>query len=143
MMNIFGLSVLLFYFKLSDGNGFWKNITKHIDTKRFNKVYTHGEARFQRFHGGKAEHIKNYVTSHLEEEKQDTVIIQIGGNDLHKGDKRDPSTITNIANNIIETAQICKARGVQHIFVGGVPIRKRRWTKEICKDLNTALEGQC
>ena len=25
-MNIFGLSVLLFYFKLSDGNGFWKNI---------------------------------------------------------------------------------------------------------------------
>jgi lysophospholipase L1-like esterase len=122
---------------------FSTSITKHIDQERFNAAYKNGEARFQRWPGGKVEHIKNYIKTHLEKEKPDTVMIQIGGNDLQRGDRRDPATITSIANDIIETAQICRANDVQHIFVGGVTVRKPRWTWDICKALNNSLEGQC
>ena len=62
---------------------------------------------------------------------------------MYRGDSRDPSTITDIANDIVETAIICHAHGVQHIFVGGVTVRRPRWTWKICRELNDALSGQC
>jgi hypothetical protein len=122
---------------------FSTSITKHFDERRFDAAYSHGTARFQRWHGGRAEHIKHYVATHLKKEKPDTVVIQIGGNDLQRGDRRDPATITEIANDIIETARICRSHDVQHIFVGGVPVRRPKWTWDICKDLNNSLKGQC
>ena len=111
--------------------------------KRFNNAYSHGTARFQRFHGGHVDYIKEYVKTHLIREKPDTVIIQMGGNDLHRGDLRDPATITSIANDIIETAQTCRAHGVQHVFVSSVTVRRARWTWDICEALNKAIQGQC
>ena len=122
---------------------FSTSITKHIDVRRFNRGFTHGRARFQRWHGGEVEHIKSYVVSHLEKDRPDTVILQMGGNDLHRGDKRNTATITDIANDIIETALICRNHGVRDIFIGGVTVRRQRWTWEVCESLNKALEGQC
>ena len=122
---------------------FSTSITKGIDVKRFNNAYSHGTARFQRWHGGHVEYIKEYVKPHLRREKPDTVVIQIGGNDLDRADRQNPATITSIANDIIETALTCRAHDVQHIFIGGVTVRRPRWTWDVCKDLNNAIEGQC
>ena len=87
--------------------------------------------------------MKTYVVSHLKKEKPDTVVLQMGGNDLGRGDKRNVATITDIANDIIETALVCRNHGVRHIFIGGVTVRRQRWTWEICESLNKALEGLC
>ena len=122
---------------------FSTSITKGIEVKRFNKGFEHGSARFQRWHGGEVEHIKTYVVSHLKKEKPDTVVLQMGGNDLHRGDRRNPATITAIANDIIEIALICRSHGVRHIFIGGVTVRRQQWTWDVCESLNESLEGQC
>ena len=54
-------------------------MTKQIGVERFNNCFNSGTARFQRFHGGKARHFKDYLPTHLNEEKPDTVILQVGG----------------------------------------------------------------
>ena len=122
---------------------FSTSITKHFDEGLFDAAYVHGFAQFQRWPGGTAEFIKHYVEPHLQREKPDTVVIQIGGNDMHRADKNDPATITAIANDIIDTALVCRANGVRHIFVGGVAVRRPKWMWNIIKDLNGALEGLC
>ena len=64
---------------------FSTSMTRSIRINEFNSYYKEGNARFFRFHGAKARHVKDYVLSHLEEEQPDSVIIQMGGNDLPTG----------------------------------------------------------
>ena len=117
-------------------------MTKTINEHRFNRAYDHGTARFQKFHGGKARHIKDYVPTHLNEDEPDTVIIQVGGNDLPT--RRDkPTPVVNIANDIIKTGLICRSKNVRNVLIGGVIVRKAQYMKERCKELNNALRGLC
>ena len=114
------------------------SITKDIDQRRFNSCYGDGDVRFQKFHGGKVRHIKSYVSTHVEEEKPDAVLLQMGGNDVGG---RIP--IVTIANDIVDIGLLCRSKDVGTIFVGGVTTRRNESAKEKIDELNYCLKGLC
>ena len=116
------------------------SIAKGINHKKFNTCFLDGTARIQSWPGGKARHIKNYIVSHLEEEKPDAVIVQAGGNDLAE---KDHAPIENIANDVIEVAIRAKTAGVRDIFVGGITVRNRQFVYEQLQNLNNILKSLC
>ena len=118
---------------------FSTSITKGIDGNTFNGVYEFGNSRFQKWHGGRVRHIKRYIDSHLEDEKPNTVILQMGGNDLPLRE----TPINDIANDIMEAAQKARVAGVEHVFIGGVTIRSQAYAKTRGEDLNIALQEMC
>ena len=121
---------------------FSTSITKDIDVRRFQKSYTSGTVRIQKFHGGRTLHFQDYLPTHLYHEKPDTVILQCGGNDLptprHKN-----VPLTKIADQIIDAGLVCKEFGVQDILIGGVTTRNTNFLKKRCSDLNEILVNLC
>ena len=65
--------------------------------------------------------------------------MQAGGNDLAE----DHRTPVSIAHDVIEIANKAKTSGVKDIFVGGVTVRSKQFTKERLQVLNTALQSLC
>ena len=118
------------------------SITKGINPARFNRAYDSDRCRFQRFPGGKAKKIKDYIPSHLYHEKPDTIYIQCGGNDLQ--DAYDPSLVSKLAADIIEAGVVCKNnKYVKTVFIGGVTIRRQTYTRDRCRELNNLLREAC
>ena len=117
---------------------FSTSITKGIDVQRFNTCFGDGTARFQKWHGGRAQYMKHYAIPHVKQEKPDMVILQGGGNDLSSD-----TPTTDIANDLIEIALTSKNNGVSEIFVGGVPIRADTSLEKRRFQLNETLMGLC
>ena len=116
------------------------SITKGIDTYRFNECFENGTARFQKWGGGRAKHIKTYVDTHIQEEQPDVVLVQAGGNDLAAYRNK---PISLIANDIMEIATKASNWAVKHVFVGGVTVRETQFTKERLNELNRVLASLC
>ena len=121
---------------------FSTSMTRDIDYVEFNKCYENGHARFQKWHGGRANHIKEYVVSHMKEEKPDTVIIHAGGNDL-RTTRNNPTSTSSVANNIIDIGSACKKHGAARVVISGVITRKPKFLQERCKEVNELLESMC
>ena len=119
------------------------SITKGINYQRFNECFGSGTARFQKWPGGHARHMKNYVSTHLEEEKPDAVIIQAGGNDLSSNHDESVTAIGTIAKDVVEMAKHARSFGAQEIFVAGVPIRTQKHFQEHVGELNNTLKSLC
>ena len=103
---------------------FSTSMTKGIKVRKLNEILSIGSARFRRFHGGKAKHVFNYVDTHLEDEKPEVVLIQVGGNDLPTR-KDYPSSVKEIAEIIIETGKKCLRYGtVKDVLISSVITRK-------------------
>ena len=136
------------YKKISPGRNTTRNtmiistsITRDIKYQEFNDNYNQGRAQFQRFKGGSAEYIKDYIPVHLKKEKPDSALVQIGGNDLQKA--YTTKLLTSLANQIIETGQTCREHNVKTVFIGGVTVRQQQYTWERCKQLNVMLQDLC
>jgi hypothetical protein len=121
---------------------FSTSITRDIDNVRFNECYQNGHARFQKWHGGRAKHMKHYVTTHMLEEKPDTVVIQAGGNDLRTM-RNNPTPALQVAHDIIDIGLACKKKGASRVCISGVPIRKAKFLQERARDVNEVLVSQC
>ena len=120
------------------------SITKGIRVWELNEHFAgEGAISFRRFPGGKAHHIKRYLPIHLEEVAPKSVIIQSGGNDLPASRGLPPTPLNDIVTTIKESAEICKQYGVKSVFIGGVPIRKKRYVQDRCHELNAQLEAMC
>ena len=121
-------------------------MTKKITPEMFKKHYTKGTATFHRFHGGKARHIRHQVETHLHEERPDAAIILAGGNDLPTN-RRKPTPIVDIANQVMDIAMMCKKYDVSDICVSSVLPRREGFMKgdmEIRrKELNVLLRSLC
>ena len=115
---------------------FSTSITKDIEQQRFNDAYDRGTAEFERFPGKKAKHLKNYIRTHLDEDRPSCVIIQGGGNDLPES-----TPVAEIADDLLEAAGTCKRFGVNRICIGGVPARLG--LQKRCYELNDILERRC
>ena len=122
------------------------SLTKGIDQHRFNNCLplANGSARIQKWPGGRARHIKDYIVPHIEEEKPTALLVQAGGNDLAEM-KRNPGSITinSIANDIIEIGIRAKSAGTNDIFIGGVPVRSLQYDNEQLSQLNFAIRSLC
>ena len=115
---------------------FSTSITKGIDVRRFNNAYENGTAEFQRFPGKTAGNFKNCLWKHLDEKRPNAVIIQAGGNDLPTS-----TPLSEIADNLIEAAGMCRRFGVQKICIGGVITRPG--LQKRCIELNKILVRRC
>ena len=123
---------------------FSTSISKGIRVGEFNDWFNgEGRVSFRRFHGGKARHFRHYMQPHLEEVAPKTVIIQCGGNDLPtpKGETAIP--VEQIAEDVISLGEFSRQHGVKNILIAGVPIRKRQYIQERCKQLNNILMEFC
>ena len=120
------------------------SLTKGIDHERFNSCLplADGTARIQKWPGGRARHIKHYIGPHLIEEKPTAVLVQAGGNDLAELN-RTPGDIKTIANDIVEIGIRAKKLGINDIFIGGVPVRRRQYSHELLHKLNSSLRTLC
>lgn len=99
---------------------FSTSITKGIRAWEFNdNLEGNRTASFRRFHGAKAHHVKEYLQVHLKETSPKTTIIQTGGNDLHTS-KYNPVPVSDIANEIMESGEICRRHGVKTIYISSV-----------------------
>ena len=116
------------------------SITKGINIRRFKNCYE-GSCKFVRHHGAKARWIRDDVKENLPQGECTSVILQMGGNDLQ--DLYTPDRLNKLADTIIETGNICKGRGTETVFIGGVPVRKYEYTWERCRDLNKKLRDLC
>ena len=121
---------------------FSTSMTRDIDYVKFNKCYRNGHARFQKFHGGRARHMKEYVQTHMLEEKPDTVIIHAGGNDL-RTTRNNPTPALRVANDIIDIGLACKKNGASRVIISGVITRKPQFLQERCIEVNELLVSQC
>ena len=122
------------------------SITKGIRPHMFREHYTQGKAMFHRFHGGKAKHIRNQIETHLQEDRPDAVIIQIGGNDLSAFRGEILTPVIEIANNIIDSALLCKTYNVKDVCVSSVLPRKESYmknTEDRRRELNMILKSLC
>ena len=117
-------------------------MTRDIDYAELNKYYVKGHARFQKWHGGRARHIKQYVPTHMLEEKPDTVLMHAGGNDLCTT-RNNPTPILDVANDIIDIGLACKKHGASRIVISGVITRKPKFLQERCEELNELLVSMC
>ena len=99
-------------------------------------------ARIQKWPGGRARHMKHYIGPHLMEEKPTAVLVQAGGNDLAEINQT-PGCTKTIASDIVEIGIRAKNMGIRDIFIGGVPIRRRQYSKEQLHELNSALRLLC
>ena len=116
------------------------SITRGIKVDSFRDCYE-GKCKFYRKPGAKARQLKDHVKDNLSAGECTSVILQMGGNDLQ--DVYAPELVTRLANTIIDTGKICKERGAETVFVGGVPVRRYPYTWERCRDLNGQLKGMC
>ena len=81
---------------------------------------------------------------HLQEELPDAVILLVGGNDLPTDRGRKPTPVIDIANQIIDSALLCKRYGVKDVCVSSVLPRKESHTKDIERrrlELNEILKS--
>ena len=117
------------------------SIAKGINVDRFNECFGSGTARIQKWPGGRARHMKNYITTHLEEENPDVIIVQAVGNDLAERKNRAP--IDQIAKDVVEIALKAKNNGVKDIFVAGVPVRRNQFSNDDLYKLNQAISTLC
>ena len=121
---------------------FSTSMTRDIDQVEFNKCFVKGHARFQKFHGGRARHMKEYVQTHMREEKPDTVIIHAGGNDLRTM-RNNPTPPMQVANEIIDIGLACKKNGASRVIISGVITRKPKFLQDRCRDVNEVLASLC
>ena len=116
------------------------SLTKSIDFERFKYCLPEkSSVRFQRWHGGRARHIKHYIGPHISEEKPNAVLIQAGGNDLAEFG----SDVKTVANDIMEIGKRAKQLGASDVFIGGVPVRSRQFSDEKLHELNFILRSLC
>ena len=117
---------------------FSSSITKGISKYGFNKAYTNGSAVFHRFPGGMASHIKDYMPTHLNVDKPDTVVVTCGGNDLS-------STASNeaVIESLIEAGNVCKQYGVRDVFISSILPRESSHYQVKRRKCNDELRQRC
>lgn len=118
--------------KHTPGNSSYANMTKQgnktaiitdsicsrINMKEFNKNLKNSYAYRKAFPGGKSEEIGHYCTHTILKDAPDSVILNVGTNDLNNMD------CNTICDNIMNIVNTCHEHGVSKIYVSGVIYRK-------------------
>ena len=121
---------------------FSSSITRGIDPNGFNKKLKNSKARFHKFSGKKVHHIKDYMPTHIVEDRPDSVVIVAGGNDVPIG-KFDSVPLTSIADDIMEAGLLCRRNGVRDIHISSILPRGSFYFQLRRHRLNLMLKEQC
>ena len=83
-------------------------------------------------------HIKEYVTSHMDEEMPDHVVIIGGGNDLSG-----KASISEIAANIIDAGITCRLKGASKVTISSILPRRDSHFQVRRHQLSVLLRDLC
>ena len=128
---------LIIYPKTIPGNSLYADITnsgrkvcilsdsmsKGIKMKELNKYINKGYVYRKTFDGATSSELAHYCIHTLTNDKPDSVIINIGMNDLNKLESY------NIFGNIINIVDICMSYGVNEVYVSGIIFRENHKIK--------------
>ena len=92
------------------------SICKRINMNKFHDNLKNGNAIKRCFSGATASQFLHFIMPTLEEEKPDTVILQIGTNNFTK--KR--QNAQEILKEILDVVDLCQHNGVNDVFVSSV-----------------------
>ena len=79
---------------------------------------------------------------HLRETRPESVILQIGSNDLPTS-RANPTPVSTVVDDIIKAGTICREHGVKNVLIGGVILRRAYHLQTRCRELNAILEEKC
>ena len=96
---------------------FTDSICRRIDMKEFNNYIINGNAFMKTFIGASPDELHHYMEKHLDEERPDTCIINVGTNRLGKDDA------FKIAEDIIKCVDRCRKFDVNKILVSAITYR--------------------
>ncbi len=120
------------------------SMTGGINDANFNEKVIGAKVKFQRFRGGHAEYMKQYIVPHLMKEKPDECIVQAGGNDLpNNNNKNKPNAVSVIANHIIDIGHVCRRYGARKVEVVEVMPRQQTYYQVKRKEINELLQNLC
>ena len=116
------------------------SIARDFNVQELNHKFKRGTVLSpRRFHGGKANDLKEYVKIHMKKDQSDTLVVLGGGNDLPGKE-----SINDIANDLIEAGTNGKNLGATKVCISSVLPRadfhhqlKRHELNKVLKDLCT------
>ena len=121
---------------------FSSSIKRGIHTNRFNKKLKNTVAKFHKFNGKKAHHIKDYIQTHIDEEQPDSVVIVAGGNDVPIG-KYNSMALSSIVDDIIQAGSLCRRNGVKNVHISSILPRSAFYFQLRRYELNNLLKERC
>ena len=102
--------------------------------KEFNNYIINGNVFMKTFIGASPDELHHYMEKHLDEERPDTCIINVGTNRLGKDDA------FKIAEDIIKCVDRCRKFGVNKILVSAITYRPAY--RELIKQVNDLLDAK-
>jgi hypothetical protein len=100
---------------------FGDSLLQPINMKEFNSYLDNKQATRVSFPGATASKLCHYTKPTIEEELPDTVLINIGTNNITKTQQSE----NEIVDEIMEIVKQCRKMGVNNILVAGLTVRKR------------------
>ena len=101
-----------------------------------------GKSHIKFFSGVDSYQLKYYVKPTILKEKHDSVIINVGSNDVNFHNAK-YSTPEVIAEKILKCAEESKSLGVEDVAISSVLIKKNLVLGKFIRNLNIVLEQQC
>ena len=122
---------------------FSSSITRGINPRKFNEDFNKGKVEFHKFNGKKAQFIKSYSLTHLEDDYVNTAVMVAGGNDLPYKSAT-TKELSDVANHIIEGGKRWKdSYGVTNVVISSVLPRKNSLFQNNRHTLNIMLKELC
>ena len=88
---------------------------KGIRAKEFNDQLRNSKAIFKCYRGASLKELKHNIQFFLEEDTPDAIIFHGGCNDINPRDGNKKLSEYQIAENIIEIAELCRSYGVKDV----------------------------
>lgn len=111
---------------------------KRMKRLDFNKKLNSGKAFFKTFSGANTKQLSHYIIPTLVDDKPDSIIIHVGTNDILNN-----ANDSELANNIIKIAIICKQHGVNDVFISSVLVKKSPRLNAVVRRVNDLLRDLC
>ena len=97
---------------------------------------------FKCFSGANAKQLDHYVIPVLVAEKPQTVVINIGSNDITKFNYHDVD-VNDLANRILQIRLKCRYDGVESIALSSVLVRNDNNLNKLIRGVNISLKHLC
>lgn len=115
------------------------SMVKGMRMKEFNQHLKNSFCKLRSFPGASLKQLAHYALPTLVDETPNRVIIHGGCNDISNRSINEQ----NIANSIIDIANLCRQHGVNDIFISSVVCRKSNFLNEKIKKVNFLLRLLC
>ena len=113
-----------------------------IGKERFKKNVDGANVYFKCFSGTNTKQLDYYVVPTLADENPDSVIINIGSNDITTSNYNNVN-VASLAKKIINVGVTCEAYKVSNIAISSILVRSDPKINQVIKQVNRLLQGLC